>query len=126
MHALALFLRAGDVAMSCVSKPPLALHRKRLAGVLIAVALCALTGACSDDDDKTPEPATTSAASGPAANGNGADTSTAVLSANPASVAPAPAALTIQSPALPASSTDPALSAAASAPLAPPVIHTVD
>ncbi|MFM0648030.1 hypothetical protein PQR14_27245 [Paraburkholderia bryophila] len=115
--------------MSCVSKPTAALHRKRLAGVLIAVALCALTGACSDDDDKTPDQATTSAAdgaSGPAANDNGADNSTAVLSANPASVAPAPAALTIQSPALPASSTDPALSAAASAPLAPPVIHTVD
>ncbi|WCM18564.1 hypothetical protein NDK50_14025 [Paraburkholderia bryophila] len=113
--------------MSCVSKPTIALHRKRLVGVLIAVALCALTGACSDDDDKTPDPATTSAAaSDPAANDNGADNSTAVLSANPASVAPAPAALTIQSPALPASSTDPALSAAASAPLAPPVIHTVD
>ncbi|NYH24423.1 hypothetical protein [Paraburkholderia bryophila] len=114
--------------MSCVSKPTVALHRKRLAGVLIAVALCALTGACSDDEDKTPDPASTSAAgaSGPAANDNGADNSTAVLSANPASVAPAPAALTIQSPALPASSTDPALSAAASAPLAPPVIHTVD
>lgn len=113
--------------MSCVSKPTVALHRKRLAGVLIAAALCALTAACSDDDDKTPDPATTSAdASGPAANDNGADNSTAVLSANPASVAPAPAALTIQSPALPASSTDPALSAAASAPLAPPVIHTVD
>lgn len=119
--------------MSCVSKPTVALHRKRLAGVLIAAALCALTGACSNDDDKTPDPASTSAADGassPAANDNGADNSadnsTAVLSANPASVAPAPAALTIQSPALPASSTDPALSAAASAPLAPPVIHTVD
>ncbi|PQV53073.1 hypothetical protein [Paraburkholderia sp. BL21I4N1] len=111
--------------MSCVSKPTVALHCKRLAGVLIAVALCALTGACSDDD-KMPDPATTSAASGAAANDTGADNSTAVLSANPASVAPAPAALTIQSPALPASSTDPALSAAASAPLAPPVIHTVD
>lgn len=128
MHALALFPRAGDVAMSCVSKPTVALHRKRLAGVLVAAALCALTGACSNDDDKTPDPATTSAASSPAANGNdnGADNSTAVLSANPASVAPAPAALTIQSPALPASSADPALSAAASTPLAPPVIHTVD
>ncbi len=112
--------------MSCVSKPTVAFHRKRLVGVLIAAALCALTGACSDDD-KTPDPATTSAAaSDPGANDNSADTSTAVLSANPASVAPAPAALTIQSPALPASSTDPALSAAASAPLAPPVIHTVD
>ncbi|HYS67230.1 MAG TPA: hypothetical protein VEN30_25955 [Paraburkholderia sp.] len=108
--------------MSVVSKPSIALHRKRLAGALVAAALCALIGACSNDDDKAPDPSQASATGSSAGNGN----TSPVLSANPSSASLAPAAVTIQSPALPASSADPALSAAASTPLAPPVIHTVD
>jgi hypothetical protein len=49
-----------------------------------------------------------------------------VLSANPSLASPILPALTIQTPALPASSAGTALSAAALAPLATPVIHTVD
>jgi hypothetical protein len=49
-----------------------------------------------------------------------------MASANPSEAESAPPALTIQTPALPASNTGAALSTAATAPLATPVIHTVD
>ncbi|MFL9905993.1 hypothetical protein [Paraburkholderia sp. RL17-337-BIB-A] len=110
--------------MSAVSKPTAALLRKRLAGALIVMSLCGMLGACGNGDDPSPD---THAAS---STDNGGTSQ--VLSANPSSAAPAsPAlpvlpALTIQTPALPASSADTALSAAASTPLATPVIHTVD
>ncbi len=107
--------------MSVVSKPAFALCCKRLAGALIAVSLCVLTAACSDDD-KAQNPNAVSSTESPAGSGN----ISTVLPANPSSVSPAPATFTIQTPARPASSADPALSAAASTPLATPVIHTVD
>lgn len=110
--------------MSVVSPLTVALQRKRLTGALIAVALCMLTAACGNDDAKAPDTSAANSTDTITANDNG--NPIAVLSANPASVAPAPAALTIQSPALPASSADPALSSAASTPLVTPVIHTVD
>ncbi|WP_454872319.1 hypothetical protein [Paraburkholderia xenovorans] len=108
--------------MSVVSKPSKTLHCKRLAGALAAVSLCTLIGACGNDDEKTPDPSAVSSTERPADDSSSAT----VLPANPSSASPAPAALTIQTPALPASSADPALSAAASTPLATPVIHTVD
>ncbi|WOD19442.1 hypothetical protein [Paraburkholderia kirstenboschensis] len=107
--------------MSFVSKPFSALHRKRLAIALAALPLFALIAACGNDDAKSPDTGNASSAPNAADQGN-----TAVLSANPSSASPSPAAVTLQSPALPASSADPALSAAASTPLATPVIHTVD
>jgi hypothetical protein len=122
MDALAQLPRAGDIAMSVVSNPSIALHRKRLAAALAAVSLCMLLGACGNDDGKTPDTRAVSSTVSPAGDSNAA----AVLPANPSSASPAPAAVTIQTPALPASSADPALSAAASTPLATPVIHTVD
>ncbi|WP_341314942.1 hypothetical protein WN982_06610 [Paraburkholderia sp. IMGN_8] len=108
--------------MSVVSKPVAASRRKRLAGALIAVFFCTLIGACSNDDDKAPGTNTVSS------NGTADhDSSTAqVLSANPSSASPVSPALTIQTPAQLATGADTALSAAASAPLATPVIHTVD
>lgn len=105
--------------MSVLSKPTVALHCKRLAGALIAICLCSLLGACSNDDDKAAD--TNSVSSTDSASDNGSTTQ--VLPANPSYASPA---LTIQTPALPASSANAALSAAASAPLATPVIHTVD
>lgn len=108
--------------MSVVSKPSIAVYRKRLAGVLAAVSLCMLLGACGNDDDKAPDTGTTSSTDGAGDNGGASQ----VLSANPSSASPALPAVTIQTPALPASSADAALSAAASTPLATPVIHTVD
>ncbi|CAH2906942.1 MAG: hypothetical protein CPSOU_0790 [uncultured Paraburkholderia sp.] len=84
-----------------------------------------LVGACGNDDAKAPDGGQPGLVDNTHANGkpNG---NPGALSANPSSVAPAPAAVTVQSPALPASNADPALSAAASAPLATPVVHTVD
>ncbi|CAE6709929.1 hypothetical protein [Paraburkholderia haematera] len=108
--------------MSVVSKPSIAFYRKRLAGALAAVSLCMLLGACGNDDDKTSD----TRADSSTASSTGDSSTAVVLSANPSSVAPAPAAVTIQTPARPASSADPALSAATSTPLATPVIHTVD
>jgi hypothetical protein len=108
--------------MSVLSKPTAALHRKRLASALIAMSLCALLGACSNDDDKTPDASSVSYTDNASDNGNTAQ----VLPATPSYTSPASPALTIQTPARPASSADPALSAAASTPLATPVIHTVD
>jgi hypothetical protein len=122
MDALAQLPRAGDIAMSVVSQPSIAFHRKRLAGALAAVSLCMLLGACGNDNDKAPDTRALSSTESSAGDSSAAT----VLSANPSSVSPAPAALTIQTPALPASSADPALSAAASTPFATPVIHTVD
>ncbi|MFM0328271.1 hypothetical protein [Paraburkholderia strydomiana] len=107
--------------MSYASKPFSALHRKRLAIALVALPLSALIVACGNDDAKAPDAGNASSALNATDQSN-----TAVLSANPLSASPSPAAVTIQSPALPASSADPALSAAASTPLATPVIHTVD
>ena len=115
--------------MSLVSKPFSVLHRKRLAIALVALPLCALLGACGNDDPKAPDTGSANSAlsSAPDSSLNPTDNgNTAALSANPASASPSPAAVTIQSPALPASNADPALSAAASTPLAAPVIHTVD
>jgi hypothetical protein len=91
---------------------------------LVALSFCALTGGCGNDDAKAPVTSNVDSGQSPASNSNSA----AVLSANPSSIpaTPPPAAVTIQSPALPASSVDAALSAAASTPLATPVIHTVD
>lgn len=109
--------------MFFVWKPCLASHVKRLAMALVVLPLVALIGACGNDDGKTPDPGAASSTSNDSSNGNG---NAAVLSANPATVSPSPVAVTIQSPALPASSADPALSAAGSTPLATPVIHTVD
>ncbi|MDR6493791.1 hypothetical protein ACTJLC_07330 [Paraburkholderia sp. 22099] len=109
--------------MSVVPKPSLAVYRKRLAGVLVTASLCALIGACGDEG-RDPSQAGAARRSDNASADN--SNTPAVLSADPSSASPAPAAVTIQSPALPASSADPALSAAASTPLAPPVIHTVD
>lgn len=108
--------------MSVVSKPSIAFYRKRLAGALAAVSLCMLLGACGNDDDKSPDTSTTSSTDG-AGDNSGASQ---VLSANPSSASSALPALTIQTPALPASSAGTAQSAAASTPLATPVIHTVD
>ncbi|MBB4515175.1 hypothetical protein [Paraburkholderia fungorum] len=108
--------------MSIVSKPSFAFCRKRLAGALAAVSFCILLGACSNDDDKTADTQSVSSTDSSTGDSNSA----AVLSANPSSVAPESTAVTIQTPALPASSADPALSAAASTPLVTPVIHTVD
>jgi len=122
VDALAHLPRAGDIAMSVVSKPSIAFYRKRLAGALAAVSLCMLLGACGNDDDKAPDTSTTSSTDAAGDNGGASQ----VLSANPSSASPALPAVTIQTPALPASSADAALSAAASTPLATPVIHTVD
>ncbi|MFM0072124.1 hypothetical protein PQQ86_13210 [Paraburkholderia sediminicola] len=109
--------------MSVVSKPTTALHRKRLAGALIAVSLCGLLGACGNDD-QAPDTNASSSTDGAGDNSGASQVLSANPSASPAS--PALPAVTIQTPALPASSADAALSAAASTPLATPVIHTVD
>jgi hypothetical protein len=108
--------------MSVVSMPTAASLRKRLAGALIATCLCGMLGACGNDDDPAPGTVAANATDQAADSGN----TSQILSANPSFVSPAPPALTIQTPALPASGDAPALSAAAPAPLAKPVIHTVD
>jgi hypothetical protein len=106
--------------MPVVSKLAHALQCKRLTYALIAVSLCTLISACGNDNDNAADSSTLSSAHSPADHSN----TPAVLPANPS--LSAPAALTIQTPALPASGADATLSAAASAPLAAPVIHTVD
>jgi len=108
--------------MFFVWKPCIALHVKRLAMALGVLPLVALIGACGNDDSKTPDLGAANSTS----NNNSGNGNPAVLSANPATALPSPAAVTIQSPAFPASNADAALSAAASTPLATPVIHTVD
>lgn len=111
--------------MPVVSKLATALPRKRLAGVLIVVTTCALIGACGNDDRPTGATTANSSASDSPAD---KDTGTVQVPAqdNPLAASHAPAAVTIQSPALPVSGADAALSAAASTPLATPIIHTAD
>jgi hypothetical protein len=103
--------------MSFVSKPVRAPRRKRLTRIVALVALCALTGACSNDDP----PASTATIR--------STEHLAVHPGDPSTAAPppdsAPPALAIQTPATPASEAGTALSAT-TAPLASPVIHTVD
>ncbi|KAA1015891.1 hypothetical protein FVF58_00625 [Paraburkholderia panacisoli] len=110
--------------MPSVWKSSLALQRKRLASALIAASLCALIGACDNDatDDHATNTGTPGSADSLADHGNPA----AMASANSLQAESAPPALTIQTPALPASNTGAPLSTAATAPLATPVIHTVD
>ena len=103
--------------MSFVSKPIRAPRRKRLTGIVTLIALCSLTGACSNDD---PPASTTTVSSTEQSAANPGDPS---IAAPPADSAPP--ALTIQTPAAPASEAGTALSATAP-PLASPVIHTVD
>ncbi|HEY2604519.1 hypothetical protein P0D88_10425 [Paraburkholderia sp. RL18-103-BIB-C] len=110
--------------MPSVWKSSRALQRKRLASALIAASLCALISACSNDaaDNHAANTGTPASADSLADHNNTA----AMASANPSEAESAPPALTIQTPALPASNTGAALSTAATAPLATPVIHTVD
>lgn len=112
--------------MSVVSKLAPVLQRKRLASALITATLCMSIVACSNDDKPDDAAATRSSSTdSPADNSNARNTQPAAQD-NPLAESPAPAAVTIQTPALPASGSDAALSAAASTPLATPVIHTVD
>lgn len=108
--------------MSVVSKPSAVLPRKRLAGALIAMFVCGSLGACGNDDDKVSQANPVNSTDRAGDTGS----TSQVLSANPSSASPTSPALTIQTPGLPASSAGTALSAAASTPLATPVIHTVD
>lgn len=110
--------------MTPVSKSSPAWQRKRLTSALLAASLCALIGACGNDatDDHATNTSTPDSSDSLADHGN----IVATASANPSRAEPAPPALIIQTPALPASSTGAALSAATTAPLAAPVIHTVD
>jgi hypothetical protein len=110
--------------MTPVSKSSPALQRKRLTSALIAASLCALIGACSNDaaDDHAADTRTTDSSNSLGDHGN----VVATASANPSQAESAPPALTVQTPALPASNTGAALSTATIAPLAAPVIHTVD
>jgi hypothetical protein len=109
--------------MPFASKPFRVCHasqRKRLAGALAIIALCTLTVACSDDD----QPSSTNTPGSTQLSADSSGTSSFNAPAGP-SANPAGTALTIQTPATPASGTGTALSAAAP-PLASPVIHTVD
>jgi hypothetical protein len=111
--------------MPVVSKPAVALLRKRLACALIVASLGTLIAACSNDDDK-PATSTTAAAANSGTSDSDTSNPQGPAQDNSLAVTSAPADATIQSPAAPPAGADPALSAAASAPLAPPVIHTVD
>jgi hypothetical protein len=125
MDALAPLPRAGDISMSVESKSAPALLRKRLTSALIATSLSVLLGACGNDDDTART--NTLASTNSTADGNNSNPSAfAALPGNPSSATPAPPSLTIQTPALPASDAGATLSAVAPAPLATPVIHTVD
>jgi hypothetical protein len=97
--------------MLVVSKPFRAPRRKRLTGTVTVIALCALAGACSNDDP-------------PASTNSISSTEHSATDSGDPSIA-APPALTIQTPAAPASEAGTALSVT-SPPLASPVIHTVD
>ncbi|SMG12704.1 hypothetical protein [Paraburkholderia susongensis] len=105
-------------------------QRKRLASALAIVSLCTLSAACSNDD-KPIDTNTISSTGQPADNG-GNPGGNPFSTASPAN--PAPATLTIQTPAVPASGADGSASLTSSltnsstpsAPLASPVIHTVD
>lgn len=101
--------------MPFVSNPFRAPRRKRLTGTVAVIVLCALVGACSNDDP----PASTNSVSSTEHSANNPGVPS--IAAPPADSAPP--ALTIQTPA--ASGAGTALSATAP-PLASPVIHTVD
>ncbi|KXU86229.1 hypothetical protein CI15_17270 [Paraburkholderia monticola] len=103
--------------MSFVSNPFRAPRRKRLTCTVAIIALCALAGACSNDD---PPASTNTISSTDHSAASPGEPSTAAAPAEAA-----PPALTIQTPAAPASEAGTALSATAP-PLASPVIHTVD
>ncbi len=103
--------------MPFVSSPIHAPRRKRLTGVVAVIALCALTGACSNDD---PPASTNTISSTEHSAASPGDPSIATPPADSA-----PPTLTVQTPATPASEAGTALSVT-SPPLASPVIHTVD
>ncbi|WP_233848307.1 hypothetical protein [Paraburkholderia sp. HD33-4] len=103
--------------MPLVSKPNRAPRCKRLTGAVAVIALCALMGACSDDDPPA-APNTISSTEHSAADPGDPPSATPPADS-------APPTLTIQTPAAPAFEAGTALSAA-SPPLASPVIHTVD
>jgi hypothetical protein len=116
--------------MSVVSKSAPALLRKRLTnltGAVIATSLCMLLGACGNgsNDDNAAGTSTLGSTNSTAEN-NSSTSAPAVLPSDPSPAAPAAPSLTIQTPALPASDAGATLSATAPAPLATPVIHTVD
>ncbi|NKJ45812.1 hypothetical protein CIC12_03450 [Burkholderia sp. SG-MS1] len=111
--------------MSVESKPASALLRKRLTSALIITSLSVLLGACGNDDD-TARMNTRGSANSTADGSNSSPSAFAALRGTSSSAAPAPPSLTIQTPALPASDAGVTLSGVAPAPLAPPVIHTVD
>ncbi|RKT26630.1 hypothetical protein B0G69_2392 [Paraburkholderia sp. RAU2J] len=111
--------------MSVESKPAPALLRKRLTSALIITSLSVLLGACGNDDD-TARTNTLGSTNSTADGSNSNPSAFAALPGNSSSAAPAPPSLTIQTPALPASDAGATLSAVAPAPLATPVIHTVD
>ena len=110
--------------MHPVSKTTRAPRRKRLAHAWIAASLCMLIGACGNDGDnnRAADTRTLNSTDTPA----NAITQPALASANSSTAEPALPALTFQTPARPTSDAGAALSAAAPAPLATPVIHTVD
>ncbi|CAB3792524.1 hypothetical protein [Paraburkholderia fynbosensis] len=111
--------------MSVESKPAPALLRKRLTSALIITSLSALLGGCGNDDDAA-RTNTLGATNSTADDSNSSPSAFAALPGNSSSATPAPPSLTIQTPALPASDAGATLSAVAPAPLATPVIHTVD
>jgi len=116
--------------MPFVPKLNRALPRKRLtpglAPALAIVSLCALGTACSHDDQPANPNTLGSTSEHRAAPSDNSIGNNSFAAAPPAD--PAPATLTIQTPAAPASGAGTALSAAdaSRAPLASPVIHTVD
>ncbi|SDQ68964.1 hypothetical protein SAMN05443245_2365 [Paraburkholderia fungorum] len=109
--------------MSVVPKLAPVLQRKRLAFALIAASLCMSIAACGNDDKPDDAAATSSSSTDSPADNSSTQAAT---QDNPLAASSAPSAVTIQTPALPASGSDAALSATASTPLATPVIHTVD
>ncbi|WP_233831078.1 hypothetical protein [Paraburkholderia sp. ZP32-5] len=106
-------------------------QRKRLADSLAAalaiIALCTLTAACSDDAQQagTQTSSLTGFSAQPSAASNGSSSFNAPVNAAANS---ATTTLTIQTPAPSASgaSSDPSTALSAAAPLARPVIHSVD
>lgn len=112
------------------STSPAASALAALKALTVAVIVCMMLGACSDGDrDNTPNASTATPPAAAPDNSNSRANSfnanafnsndAATLPANVANASPA-------SPAAPASGTGTALSDAASTPLVPPVIHTVD
>ncbi|WP_241016289.1 hypothetical protein [Paraburkholderia sp. Ac-20336] len=95
-----------------------------MAHAFAIVSLCALGTACSHDDPPADTSTLGSTTEQRAAQSDNSAGTSSFATAPPA----APATLTIQTPATPASDVGTALSAAdaSRAPLASPVIHTVD